>query len=410
MTLKTAQPYNEAVRRLDSKSPVAASLRSDQWAEVPLALRERALFSSRVNKLQAVEAMGNKLRETLEFTQASADGRAFMDRSKFIAEMRKVMARHGLSTGKGDLADPGSRKRLGLIYDFQVEDAFEYGRWKSGQSEALRRAYPARELLRIEGRRVPRNWRLRWVEAGGRFYGGRMVALKDSPIWTAISRFGRPWPPFDFGSGMGVAEIDRDEAIDLGVIEADAPAPASQERSFNDELEASVRGLSGDAVSQLKDYFGDQVVISGDRATWLGAGRLLREAWDEALANPQSKGEVMLGQVGQSTREAWALADGVQKSVHPDTLRHIHAEHGQGNERGSAQRPITAREAAFIDAALDAPEKILPAPPEHQKRGEERREHVLPILSLGELHVIVRATKSRLSPVTVWLKKSETPS
>lgn len=171
-----------------------------------------------------------------------------------------------------------------------------------------------------------------------------------------------------------------------------------------------MRGLSGDAVSQLKDYFGDQVVISGDRATWLGAGRLLRETWDEALANPQSKGEVMLGQVGQSTREAWALADGVQKSVHPDTLRHIHAEHGQGNERASAQRPVTAREAAFIDAALDAPEKILPAPPEHKKRGEERREHVLPILSLGELHVIVRATKSRLSPVTAWIKKSETPS
>jgi hypothetical protein len=31
----------------------------------------------------------------------------------------------------------------------------------------------------------------------------RMIARKDSPIWEALSRFGTPYPPFDFNSGCG---------------------------------------------------------------------------------------------------------------------------------------------------------------------------------------------------------------
>ena len=38
-----------------------------------------------------------------------------------------------------------------------------------------------------------------------------MVALKEDPVWTRISRFGQPWPPFDFNSGMGVEDVSHDE-------------------------------------------------------------------------------------------------------------------------------------------------------------------------------------------------------
>lgn len=41
-----------------------------------------------------------------------------------------------------------------------------------------------------------------------------MIALKSDRVWTNFSRFGRPYPPSDFGSGMGVEDIDRDEAFE----------------------------------------------------------------------------------------------------------------------------------------------------------------------------------------------------
>ena len=65
-----------------------------------------------------------------------------------------------------------------------------------------------------------------------------MIARKDDPIWTQISRFGTPYPPFDFNSGMETRGIGRREAVALGVIgatEAVQPKP----RGFNDDVEAA---------------------------------------------------------------------------------------------------------------------------------------------------------------------------
>lgn len=55
------------------------------------------------------------------------------------------------------------------------------------------------------------------MEAGGKLYDGRMIALRNDPIWRGISRFGSPVPPFDFNSGMGLEEVNRFEAEALGV-------------------------------------------------------------------------------------------------------------------------------------------------------------------------------------------------
>jgi hypothetical protein len=70
----------------------------------------------------------------------------------------------------------------------------------------------------IESREEPCNWKERWQQAGGKLCAGRMIARKDDPIWFSISRFDRPYPPFDCNSGMGVREIRRKEAEQLGVL------------------------------------------------------------------------------------------------------------------------------------------------------------------------------------------------
>jgi hypothetical protein len=90
--------------------------------------------------------------------------------------------------------------------------------------------FPAWELIRVIDSRVKRDWTTRWADAAASAGDpdaqrmldthGRMIARKDSPIWTALSRFGRPHPPFDFNSGMDVEDVDRDSCVELGLIRA----------------------------------------------------------------------------------------------------------------------------------------------------------------------------------------------
>lgn len=67
-----------------------------------------------------------------------------------------------------------------------------------------------------------------------------MIALKGDPIWAAISRFGTPWPPFDFGNGMDVQDVDWNEAAELGVLKEDDPPPKVESKDFNAGLEVEL--------------------------------------------------------------------------------------------------------------------------------------------------------------------------
>lgn len=76
-------------------------------------------------------------------------------------------------------------------------------------------AYPARELVQIEIGSEPYDWNARWTQSGGQMHGGRMIALKNEPVWLRIGDFGHPHPPFAFESSMDVKEISRVEAVEL---------------------------------------------------------------------------------------------------------------------------------------------------------------------------------------------------
>ena len=118
-----------------------------------------------------------------------------------------------------------------LIINQNVESVQGYGQHL--QSLQVIDAYPAQELYRLEDRDEPRDWESRWSAAGGTFYDGRMVALKGDAVWTAISAFQTPWPPYDFNSGMWVKDVDRNDAIALGLM------PTTEQgtpKSWNDTL------------------------------------------------------------------------------------------------------------------------------------------------------------------------------
>lgn len=257
-----------------AKRPAGSRLRSLAWSQVPVALRERAQFSAAIESLRFLGAVQEKLvlRLGLEREAAGEGEMAFVDRSSFIADLRKIAQEEGLATGDGGLTDPGSRQRLGLIYDTQTRQAAEHARWAVASDPDLIDEYPAQELVREESRKVPREWMARWAAAGGRFYdGGRMIARKSDRVWWNLGPFGVPWPPYDWNSGMGVIDIDRDEAESLGVI-GRGEAAESPEAAFNEHLEASAEGLSDEMQGWLRESFGERVEISGGRVRWRESG------------------------------------------------------------------------------------------------------------------------------------------
>lgn len=287
MTLDSTKPtlLKEAVSLLSGKTPVGSILRTAEWERMPLALRQRGQFSAGVESLRVMQRVQDALGDFISNARGEAEGRRIsnsgtqepgvfkMDRQKFVADLRQLAVQEGLAPQDDLVADTvrdiTSKARLELIFNTQTQQARGFAFWKRGQQRNVLNAWPAQELIRVEDRKEPRNWARRWVEAGGEFRGGRMVALKTDSIWTAISRFDTPFPPFDFNSGMGLREIDREEAISLGLIETDREL-SPDETEFNDDLEASVKGIKPELLGAYKTIFGDQIEVDGDSVKWRG--------------------------------------------------------------------------------------------------------------------------------------------
>jgi len=266
----TQKPLAGVTATLSGKTPIGSVLRSAEWENVPAQLRDSAFFSAGVESVRALSEAQAGLRKILELSR-DPNGAISMDRSKFVAEMQKLSNQLGLrntdSNKRGGLEDFGSERRLRLIFEQQIGQAQSKAYYLSGQDPDVLDAWPAQELVRLRASKVPRNWLQRWTDAGGQLVDGRMIALKTSPIWTKLSRFDRPWPPFDYGSGMGLDEIDRETAESLGLIrpgEVIKPSVARDEAA----MKASVKGLAPDMLKALRHVFGDQIHIKGDEVLW----------------------------------------------------------------------------------------------------------------------------------------------
>lgn len=253
--------FEEALdsRRVKALLPTTAS--SSELARIPAELRERAFFSARTASaahLARTDALINRILQPIPAVQDPATGEwasaapgEYMNEAKARQLMRASLRSIGydpaaIGAEPGSLQDLASFNRIHLIIDTNVKMARNYGNWKQGQSTAILDQWPAQELIRVEAREERRDWHRTWVQAGGRVFPGagldgrygRMIALKNAPIWTSINRFGLPYPPFDYNSGVGVQDVDRDEAVRLKVISEDDQV-APQDRGFNDSLQAS---------------------------------------------------------------------------------------------------------------------------------------------------------------------------
>lgn len=302
MNFTEPKPLTEIIAKLDAKTPIGSVMRTADWEQVPQGLRDGAFFSAGVTNAQFLAQQKQSISDLIARARQTNDQGESMwktDRARFVAELRQMGEALGVPHPEGreggvkekDITDPLSVARLQLVVNTQLELAYGYGQYVAAMDEDILSEWPAWELVRITPRKAPRDWPTRWAEAGGTLHDGRMIALKTDPVWVKLSRFGNPHPPFDFNSGMGVEEVDRDTAESFGLIsmttnealkslgahgpkrgrfKADAPQVQKPGlKAFQDGLEASVKGLDDGMKQKLKAVFGGQIQFDGDLATWL---------------------------------------------------------------------------------------------------------------------------------------------
>lgn len=286
------RPIAAAVQHVSEKTPVGSALRSAEWAQMPLSLRQQAQFSAGVESARVLNRVQSGVLEILSHSRNEFG--VLTDRSKLIADITRLAEAEGLAPAdpslKGTVQDITSERRAELIYEQQTGQAYGRANWKADMDEDILNAAPAWELVRVESRKIPRDWIQRWRAAGGRFFqGNRMIALKTDAVWERLSRFGTPWPPFDFGSGMGVEDVLRPECIELGLISLGTRVAPKE---FEPQLEASVRNLSPELKNVLKEHFGEQVELDGELVKWKGGVELHEQA---AANRRESAGRIFAG-------------------------------------------------------------------------------------------------------------------
>jgi hypothetical protein len=200
---------------------------------------------------------------------------------------------------RGTLRDFSSDARLQLIVETNVRDVQGYARWMGSQNEMSLYGNPAWELVRLRHSKVPRDWEERWEaaregtqEEGSTEAGERMVALKNHPIWQALGdgiggyedTLGNPWPPFAFNSGMGVIDVNRDDALALGIMDEGTRIDPQEDPGGLDgggNVEASVEGYAEFLTDIIKDIKG--LRVTDGKVTLGNANQLRRQSRSDSL-------------------------------------------------------------------------------------------------------------------------------
>jgi hypothetical protein len=226
-------PFQEAIDASELKTLLPTSMTTAELAQLSADIRERARFSAQVTLAEQLDVIESGINDVLAGKTNIAVARSAV--KQFLGSVGYQPA----DGTEGELLDFSSDARINLQLTMGIQMAQGYGHWMQGQDFNILDAFPADEFVRDESRIHPRqNWPQRWVDAGGKFYDGRMIALKNDPVWVKLSRFGLPYPPFDFNSGMGLRDVGRSEAMGLGLIDRDTQIKP-QKRNFNADLQAS---------------------------------------------------------------------------------------------------------------------------------------------------------------------------
>lgn len=254
---------------LNGQTSTPSDLRTAEWDRVPLWIRERSFFMAGVEDAEILDRFRKE-------TEAIARGEA--SESEARLRLRDFLAERGYQPEpgqEGTIKDLRSVKRQNVALRTNVEMARGWAQWQAQNSPGALAAFPARRYHRGRQVQVPRDWRARWkralaaTAAEGATDGDApdLIALHNHPLWSdaEFNRFGTPFTPFDFGSGMTTSPESRRRAKELGLL----PDPSDkseaadfqrsllrpQHRGMNETLEATPAVES----EELRKALGDRL-------------------------------------------------------------------------------------------------------------------------------------------------------
>ena len=231
--LSAPVPFTEAANMLAAKVLLPTSLTHKELAELDDDIKLRSLWAAQVDNGEVLDQIGGSLNDLVA---GKTD----------IATQRLQISKMAESLGQ-----PLSEGRINLILGTNLNLAYGYGQMVRAFDPDLIDEYPAWRLVRWEDRIKPRDWDERWaIAAEGTPEEGRnddeYIALKTHPIWDNLGdsdlfddALDTTYPPFAFNSGMGVEDIDRDEAIAAGVIDETTKLDAPDLPGFADGFSSS---------------------------------------------------------------------------------------------------------------------------------------------------------------------------
>jgi len=279
VNFSTPIQFLEAITQAEERDLLPLPLSSEEIREqLSSEIRTRSIFSARTTNGAYVDKIGKVVERLLSPQTESGQRVSFAQMREDLQGMLQELGydpERGFPgddelgippAAPGSLRDLGSDQRLNLLLETQVRQMLGAGYRIAGQEPLRLEAFPCWELVRIYDRNLERDdWSKRWQEAGGQFFdGGRMIARKDDPVWDELGSsanfddgLDNPYPPFAFNSGMGVIEVDRDEAIELGVIAEDEQV-GEIPVELNKELKAQAGKFGDDILAELERELGNE--------------------------------------------------------------------------------------------------------------------------------------------------------
>lgn len=246
----------KAAEKVRSKQVTPRAMSTAQWDMVDAQIRERAFFMAGVDNARILSAFQHVAKEIAAGRMSLPEGR------RKLREFLAAIGYEPAADDAGTLKDLTSRRRLDVALQTNADLAAGWAQRKAGLLDI---ANPGQELYRAKQARVPRDWASRWAEAAaavnyeGVARGGQMVALKTSPIWVELSRFGYPYPPFDFNSGMWVRPVSDDDCEALGLLVDEEwldKQLAAAEEGLNEGTEADCSDMSAEVLAELDRALG----------------------------------------------------------------------------------------------------------------------------------------------------------
>ncbi len=193
----------------------------------------------------------------------------------------------------------------------------------------------------------------------------RMIALKTSPVWAALSAFGNPYPPFDFGSGMGLDDVEASVCRELGLGDA-AKEQKPTDVVFNGDIDCGVpyKGRGDKTWLSLCEEFGDQISHDNGKIVWRGS--LVRDAFRSGKPF-----EIHLGKATKKLRslmppEALSMVKDKSFTVKSKWLDKprkdgtTHRQHFAPLESDARNIPLTDGDLDLIPTLWRSPDRVIP--------------------------------------------------